>query len=93
MPEHQANIRTLVTKHHIASIAEHLAMTINLDGSIDTSAMQDADWEVGYVQYAFTYDKLIERGVTPTLATFFVDQVALIHGSNKPLNAYWAIIR
>ncbi|QBO35107.1 hypothetical protein EQG49_00875 [Periweissella cryptocerci] len=93
MPEHEANIRTLVTKHHIAQITDKLALQLVNDGAIDSTTMQDADWEVGYVKYAFTLEKLVARGVTPVLAQFFVDQVALIHGANVPLNTYWAVLK
>lgn len=93
MPEHEANIRTLVTKHHIAQIATNLGLTQKATGVLDSATMQDAGWEVGYVQATFTLEKLIARGVTPVLAQFFVDQVALIHGDNVPLNTYWTILQ
>ncbi|KRM72832.1 class I SAM-dependent methyltransferase [Lacticaseibacillus brantae] len=88
-PHSKANIRTLITKPQVNDLARQLQLTVADQGVVVDPAMQDGQWEVSYVQSAFTPDKVINRGASPEIATFLTDQVALIHGRTVPLNTFW----
>jgi SAM-dependent methyltransferase len=88
----ETNIKTLISKQDLAAIAESLRLAIQAEGSFDSGAMQDGEWEISAARKLLTEKNLEQAGLSKKLKAMLLTQVKLIGPATKPLDTYWCIL-